>query len=62
MIFNQSINILLKRYRHFVETNRKKWPFFKVVVIWRLEWTLINFLNEWNKYDIIDYLKRIHLY
>jgi len=28
-----SISILLKRYRYFVETNRKKWPLFKVVVV-----------------------------
>jgi len=28
-----SICILLKRYRHFIETNRRKWPLFKVVVV-----------------------------
>lgn len=56
-----SICILLKRYRQFVEMNRRKWPLFKVVVVdW--SWALINSLMiEWNRCDIIDYLKRVYL-
>ncbi|EFN77632.1 120.7 kDa protein in NOF-FB transposable element, partial [Harpegnathos saltator] len=45
-----SISILLKR----------KWPFFKVVVVdW--SWALINSLmNEWNRCNIREYLERIY--
>jgi len=55
-----SICILLKRYRHFIETNRRKWPLFKVVVVdW--SWALINSLmNEWNRLDVTDYLKQVY--
>jgi len=56
-----SISILLKRYRQFVEINQRKWPLFKVVVVdW--SWALINsLLIEWNRCNIVDYLKRVYL-